>query len=335
MLINIDVIPYSHCMTIIRRMSFFVIVAFAFLNPIFAELKIKDYSFSVSPKVGVIYGQSEEIVYKYPNSRRYESELLWDLKPLFYAGLSADFGPSNPFARHGLISSLSFKAGLPLKTGIMVDHDWMNQNNNYLTHYSRHDAIIKHSFLADASLGYSFRLTSFFSVGVFGEFSFMNFFWSANDGYLQYPESYSSGEYSEWNSSLSEIHLYGKIITYNQNWFILAPGVSLSGQFGRFFSVKGIFNYSPLIYCQDEDNHIKRNTVFNDFLYYGHYFKGGGTLVFSPSPRFDFNLSFSYSLIKNTRGDAEINGVTYTGIAGTGYSAFDMGLSMRIYFFGR
>ena len=100
MLIILYRIPYSHNMINIKRICLFVIFA-VIITPIYAESKIKSYAFSISPIIGGLYGVSEEIVYKDPNSKRLESELLWDLKPLFYAGLAADFGPTDFFAKHG------------------------------------------------------------------------------------------------------------------------------------------------------------------------------------------------------------------------------------------
>jgi hypothetical protein len=48
----------------------------------------------------------------------------------------------------------------------------------------------------------------------------------------------------------------------------------------------------------------------------------------------ELTLFLSYSSITGSRGDTYIYSLKYSGIAGGGYSAFDIGLSARMRFFG-
>lgn len=292
--------------------------------------------FSFSAGAGILYGRSEEIVYKSPESDLYSSELLWDLRPLVYTGVAADFGPHDPFSQNGLAAAFSFRFGLPLKTGIIEDRDWLNNNDNYMTHYSRHDAYSRRAILSGISFGYSWTLARFLALKAYGNFSYMNFSWSAEDGYIQYPSGNSSGSYPPWNNGLPKDYglSEGTLILYTQNWFILDPGISLAGRFGRFFSVEGNFNYSPLVFCFGKDDHLKRGTVFRDYLYFGHYLKGSCALVFSTGKNIDLSLYVSYTHITGTRGDTYAENTLYANSAGAAYRALDAGLAVK-YFTGQ
>ena len=98
-------------MPTIRKIGVLVSIIFLFMIlPAQAEGVFFDrYCLNLSPLAGMLYGHAEEIVYKYPKKAQYLSELLWDLKPLFYIGIAADLGPRNPFQNSGLIAAGSFK----------------------------------------------------------------------------------------------------------------------------------------------------------------------------------------------------------------------------------
>jgi outer membrane protease len=161
-------------MLTIKKIGVLVSIITIFLVPIGAETS----GFSISPTVGFLYGHAEEIVYKFPGSDLYLSELLWDLKPLLYAGIAFDFGPRDPFKHDGFTSALSLKYGLPLKTGIHENRDWDNFQNHHLTHFSRHDAFSRGAFFFDISAGYSWRLNTTLALITYGMFTYMRLSWS-------------------------------------------------------------------------------------------------------------------------------------------------------------
>jgi len=326
--------PYSHTMSNIGKITLFVIFIAVFLPPVFAEENQSGFGFSIVPSIGIINGQANEIVYKSSNSNMFESELQWNMEPLFYAGLAADFGPVNNFARHGFVGNLSFKFGFPQKAGIMEDRDWLDLYwvpSGTLTNYSRHDNFSERAILADLSLGYSFPLLDFIALGANLDFSFMHYYWIAKDGYYQYLTQ-------EGQTSINDIKpvaVKGNVLEYAQNWLILSPGVFIKFRLGRFFSLNGNFNYSPFIYCADKDVHPLKNTTYEDFLYYGQYLKGSGGITFSPLDYLDLTLFLSYSSISDSRGDTYINSIKYPEpIAGGGYSALEIGLLVKLRFFG-
>ena len=327
-------------MPTIRKICLLVSIVFSSLAPAGAQTGIERYSVAISPLLGLLYGQGEEILYKYPDSDQYASQLLWDLKPLLYAGLALDFGPRDPFHRNGINAAGSLKFGFPFKTGFIEDRDWMNPENDWLTHFSKHDAYSTSAILADISAGYSWRLTHYLALSAYGEFSFMYLSWSGDNGYAQYPE-YSAGDnYPPWNDTLRKRYFSGKNILYTQIWFVFSPGVSVKGKLNKFISLEGFINYSPLIYATARDDHLLQPArTFGDFLYFGHHFRVGSKFFFSPLKNLDLSLSLSYRLITGSRGDSYWK---YTGVdvsdyvsknydGGAGHSALDISLAVKIY----
>jgi len=318
-------------MSNIGKIFAFVIFICLFPLPVFAEEKQSGYGFSITPSFSMVYGQANEIVYKNSITSDFLSELQWDIMPLLYAGLAVDFGPVDNFAKHGLIGSLSFKMGIPQQTGIMTDRDWQYIDSNALTDYSRHDNFSERAIMADLSFGYSFPLLNFIALGANLDFSFMHYYWIAKDGYYQYLNPGQT-----WADEIPKVNVEGRVLEYTQNWFILSPGIFIKFRLGSYFSLNGNFNYSPLIYCADRDEHPLKNTTYQDFLYYGRYLKGSGGLTFSPLDYLDLTLFLSYSSITNSRGVTYINSQKYPyPIAGGGYFAFEIGLSARFRLFGK
>ena len=313
-------------MVTIKKISILVILGSLFLTFAVAETRVN--SFSVSPTVGILYGQAEELVYKYPNSDQYMSELLWDIKPLFCIGITADFGPHDPFRQNGFIAALSFKYGIPLKTGMLENRDWVSPSHNDLTHFSWHDANSRGAFLLDISAGYSWSINDFLAITAYGEFTFNRFSWSGKDGQYMLPPT----------SNIPQ----GEVIRYTQNWFILAPGLSLKWKPSLLFSLEGNFNYTPLIYCHARDDHFLRkhlisgdHITFFDYLFWGHYLKGGGEFAFSPVKKLDFLLNISYTFMTGTRGYTLVRGFREAEDAGAGYSALGFGIAVRLRPFDR
>jgi len=317
---------------IIRKISGLIILAAFFLSSAFAENGVGNYGFTLSPNIGILYGQSEEIVYKEPPLQNiYLSELLWDLKPLLYAGLGVDFGPLDSTGKKGFAAALLFKAGLPARTGIIEDRDWISPPNEvYLTHYSRHDAYTKTAIFLDVSAGYLWRFFDSLALNAHGEFSYMHFSWSGTGGYSQYSV------YFPWDSNLPKTYYAGEVIQYRQNWFILSPGITLDWKMNRLFSMKTNFSFSPLIYCSDRDDHLLTDITFLDYLYFGRYLKAGGEVILSPSQNTGISLFASYKHISGVRGN------TFQGTrllaedsAGAALSSLDMGLTVKFRLTGR
>jgi len=337
-------------MPVIKNRYILAGIFFLSLSFVSAESKLDGYSLFTHTYTGILYGQAQEIVYKYPGENQFLSQLHWDLKPLIYLGFGADFGRSKPFEKNGFIAALSCKFGLPLKTGSHENRDWLNPDNEWQTHYSWHDAYSQNAFHFDLSCGYSWYLDNTFTIRFHADFSFMGYTWSGEDGYIQYPTN-SSGEYiyetaPEWHNNLKKDYVSGIVIVYTQSWFLVSPGISFKAKLGSKFGLEGHFNYSPLAFCIARDDHLfglnsrySKGASYWDVLQFGEYISAGSKLSFLPNQFFDLSLSASYRFIDKIRGrtykrDTGIgnNQAYMTSLDGGGarYSAFDIQLSARL-----
>jgi len=337
-------------MPVIKNRYILAGIFFLSLSFVSAESKLDGYSLFTHTYAGMLVGKSEEIVYKYPNEKQFLSQLYWDLKPLVYLGFGADFGKREPFEENGIIASVSFKFGLPLKTGSHENRDWLNPDNEWQTHYSWHEAYSQNAFHFDMYCGYSFRIDETFSIRFHGDFSFMSYTWSGENGYLQYPTN-SSGEYiyetaPKWHKNLKKDYVSGMIIFYTQSWFMISPGISFKARLGPHFRLEGNFNYSPLVFCIGRDDHLfglnsrySKGASYWDVLSMGEYINPGAKLSFLPNQFFDLSLSLSYRYITKIRGrtykrDTGMGNneayMTSLDGGGAGYSAIDIQFMARL-----
>jgi outer membrane protease len=290
------------------------------------------YTFSVSPLAGFLYGQGEEIMYKGERNGAYQSELLWDIKPLVYSGAVLDVSRKNP---PGFFYSISLKFGFPMSSGIMEDRDWLAPNGA-LSHYSRHDSKIDEAWLHDFLGGISLPLGSRALFKPFLGVSYTRLKWTAFEGYTKYGNS----PYLPLEDSDPEEPISGRIVSYTQEWMVLLFGVSLSYVFHPRFSAGLSLRISPLLYFTGVDDHYKREPEirFSDYILGGLYLEPGGEAVFSFNKRFSAGLYVSWRYIKGSHGFSysETGGDLYpkaTGyIAGAALQTLDSGFRMSFRF---
>jgi outer membrane protease len=300
------------------------------------------YTFSVTSSAGFLYGYGEEIVYKYPGEETYVSQLLWNMKPLFYFGGALDFSRIKPMERLGFFTGLSLKFGFPGNTGIMEDRDW-NTPEDLLSNYSRSDNYTEGALLFDYSLGMTIPLRSFALFKVFWGLSWMSFHWTGRDGYLLYPKT-AGGSYlydAPLDDSAEKEPLYGPAISYSQDWLMTYPGISLLVPLGAWFKADIAFQISPLIFCLARDNHLLTASEYEDYVFGGLYLEPRGELTFSPHRRVDLSLYVSYRFLKGAHGKSygRKTGVGQSGEfyqyardVGAAWYALDSGLSLKIRF---
>ncbi|MDR1218352.1 MAG: omptin family outer membrane protease [Treponema sp.] len=322
---------------IILFFSFFANVFF--LRPaLYAEPRA--YTFSTSVSAGFLYGQSEEIVYK-NSAGDYLSQLLWDMKPLFYYGYALHFERSKPLQRAGFFTNLSVKYGAPSNTGVMEDRDWQDTRDHRLTHFSLHDNFTETMMLFDVKAGGSFPVFHRVVLKVYGLLSFMDFSWGSFNGYMQYASG-SNGQYDEWSDSIRKTYFEGRIIGYDQTWIVFGAGFSLTLPVALPQGVLGVglaFDISPFIRGVGVDNHWIRKMQFNDYLIGGVFLEPGLFVDFSFGRRIAFALSVSWRLLINAIGDTYIYSAFQDALyldsisfnsGGAGLSVLDLGLSISI-----
>ena len=321
-------------------LSILVILIGGFLsvNSANCQEQTRKYSFSAGNQFGFVYGQAFEIVYPVPNSTKGEllSELIWDMKPVFYYGMYMDFGRTDISGGPGFFSSLSFKAGVPGDTGIMENRDWRSWENDALTDFSSHTNKTREFYWLDIATGISFPVKTYFYVKPYLFASWMRFSFTGRDGYGEYARSKpsSSQTYHPINDNPMTYTFTGDVITYEQNWLLAAAGISFGRKFRNFFSCDLSFQISKLTYCAAVDEHIDRRIVFMDFTGWSLYIEPKASVSFTMQ-QLELSLEAAYRYIDKTRGETYIkrgegNFYLSEGDAGAGLSLLDMGLLFKI-----
>ena len=331
-----------------------IITAFAVFVIIFCPIAAaQEYSFSVEPQFGIYYAQAEEIVY--PSASRYPlkskgdllSQLLWDIKPLYYYGIRCNYSLDLPKAADGFFSSLTIRTAIPGLSGVMEDRDWRSIQNNNLTDYSSHDNHTDFFLWADFSAGFSFAVRPKLFIKAQLAFSYMNFCFSGMNGKGTYARetSYQSGIFSPITVNPRIVTFTGQVISYSQEWFCLLPGVSVEYKFFNVFSGELLFQISPLNFCNDTDKHYKTAPVslYKDYLFGGLFIEPRLTFTFSPVKQFGVSLETAYRYIVGTKGLAYYRslgtGADFTGAsdvfdrageAGAGLKLFDCAVMVKI-----
>ena len=287
-------------------------------------------TFSLGVSFGTVFGQAKELVYPTTDTKgELLSELLWDMKPLFYFNLQAEFGRTNPLSALGFYSSLSFKMGLPGDSGILQDRDWMSIENNGLTHFSEHTNKTGSFYWLDAKIGLSIPVKSFFYLKPFINGSWMYFSFSGRDGYGTYARYKGCAPDCEINKhsplckrDFSDIYypiddnpyLHSfegeEVIRYHQHWLLIAPGISIGTNIFYPLSFELSFQISPFTYCAAVDNHIGRSAFFNDYTAWGIFLEPKGIISYSIG-RFDLSLEAAYRYIGKTKGKTFINNSSF------------------------
>jgi outer membrane protease len=325
---------------------------------------LNGHSLSLGAGIGVLYGESEEIVYRDGTSRDYLSQLLWDMKPLVYAGIDGAYHWQKPGNAWGIFTDTTFKFGFPGITGVMEDRDWIFRDPYYknvpsavyntLTHYSVHDNKTENAVLADVDIGISFQIRSFL-IKTYFSYNIMYFYWKGQGGSaLHLPEDVNGDGKIDPDDATEIGHGYYPnstvVIDYRQTWHVVSPGVSFYGEFNRYFTGEIGFKISPLIWCISVDRHFLGLGGYNkitDILDIGLFIEPSLSFSFIPTDRFFLSLSAQYRNISLVRGDKayyygdnsetyqkyRIQSQTHKNGGGVGYSMLDVGLTAKFNLF--
>ena len=323
-----------------------IIVSCISVAPVFAEgLQAADiqpsYAFSFSPQFGFVWGHAEEIVYATGNTvSPVLSELLWNMKPVFYYGFLMDLSRIEPRDRWGFFTELSLKFGIPAFSGRHENRDWMSVENSDVTHFSRHSNFTRELFLADLLAGCSFPLRRAMLLKAYVNVSFMRFSFTGNDGtgtYAYESGGSGSGKYDSIDDNSAYHAVFdGTVISYTQEWFIAAPGVSFGWYFYKNCFGEISFLISPLVLCADMDEHKERNIQYRDYIRGGIMLEPGIRLSVDAGKWLDISWELAWRYIALSRGitywRSPIGAGTYVlgGEAGAGLSMLSSGLYFRI-----
>jgi outer membrane protease len=260
----------------------------------------QDVTFTATTGAGMMYGVARELVYSvYKSESGLLSELDWDLRPLAYAKAALTVN-----AGRGFVASVDVRLGIPAKTGLMTDSDWKNYPYNgstAKTHYSQNDCFSERAILLDSQIGWQFPLAGWITLRPFVGFDFMEFKWSARDGYYEYPPE-GKPPYTPWYSGENHLPMSGVSIVYQQTWFIPAAGVEAKLRFGNDLSASVAFAFSPVLFCNDLDDHIFARYAFYDYSWGGFMLEPKVSLDWEVTPRTRLSLAVSFRHIEGLVG---------------------------------
>ena len=303
---------------------------------------IKSYGFTISPQAGFVYGQALEYVYPANTKGELLSELRWDMKPVFYLGLQAEFGKKDMMSEAGFFSSLSFKIGIPGDSGVMEDRDWQSIENSALTNFSSHTNKTRQFFSLDASIGATVPVKTILLIKPFISGSWMHFGFTGRDGSYKYARDKSGNPFINTNTYFpidDNPHtgtLKGDVIKYKQDWLLLSPGIAIGLKAFYPFSVFVSFGVSLFTYCSSRDDHLdpSKQETYLDFTNAGLLYEPSVSISYS-FKRIEHSIEFSYRHIGKTRGDVyqeDIFGYIYfPNRAGAGLSMTDMRYLLKIH----
>jgi len=300
----------------IAVLSFLVIILLP-LFPAFSQEQSgnRAYSFSLGTQLGFVHGQSLEFVYQGNNTGELLSELRYDMEPVFYLGLQADFGRADLMSAPGVFTSLSFKIGIPGDSGTHQNRDWRIAGT--LTDFSSHTNKTRDFYWLDALFGISIPVRSNFYITPFLSGSWMHLAFTGRDGHGFYI----------WRTPPDVSFEGSEVIHYKQDWFIIAVGFSAGTNIFYPFSFAFSFQISPFSHCIATDQHLTNNRTFRDNTARGLFLEPRGRVSFALN-RFDFSLEAAYRYIGRTIGPSRIDDgntghFVPSGDAGAGLSLFD------------
>ena len=294
-----------------------------------------DITVTASTGAGIMYGLARELVFNTSASgMAYTlSELDWDIKPIFYTKAALALNTSVGFA-----ASLDVRMGVPGKAGFIGDSDWLNyyQYGDYRkTNFSQSDSYMERAILLDVQVGWEIPLANWVSLQPFLSFNFMDLKWTARDGYYQNPSG------GPWNpsshplfpdySTEPKLSISGTGIIYQQTYFYPAVGVAVKFMAGDDFGITASFAFSPLVFCNDMDNHLLASEDFYENMAGGVLLEPKVSLEWQVSGRARLSLDVSYRHIEGLVGATSvvITGVNQTpGLVAASYqngagAAFD------------
>ena len=266
----------------------------------------QEFSLTTGTSTGVILGIARELVL---SGSYVVSELDWPLLPAVFVGTAVNL--TTPV---GFVASLEVQAAVPTPTGTMTDSDFLN-GDGVKTHYSQSDSILTGALIATVQAGWSIPLPDQeFTLAPFLQFEYMQFKWTAENGYLQYPPTgQSSPNYTPWFPGETKVPIYGTGIIYTQTYLIPAVGIKGSIQALESLTVNFSLAISPYMWCFDLDEHLFRFLRFYDNLRGGIMIEPSLSAALKITPRATVTLEARYRHISGLVGDTVEVGTGATG----------------------
>jgi len=308
----------------------FPTVAQSMSSPIEMHAPAQSYTASISSSVGVWMGIAKEFVY---TSGYTLSELDWSLSPVVYYGSRLTIS-----TRNGFEALMEVKSGFSGLSGSITDSDYLN-GDGVKTHFSKHDCYTERAISLDVRAGWPAIAAPGFVVSILGVLDALDYKWSAQDGYLQYPPE-TTAPYTPWSESTTKTGIVGTGIIYEQGY--LALGMMVDARFRLNSSMSGAIGlgFSPIALCSDIDNHLFTGVDYYETMSGGYLLHAEASMEIRIRPNSILSLGGSYRQIQGLIGNTTMvytsasasPGVTSTFSNSAGASLSVIDLSMRITF---
>lgn len=294
----------------------------------------ENFTFSITPKAGVMYGQIDEYVFSKISKASQDkmSELNWDIKPAVTIGAEIDATAGKWFYFGG-----NLRTAFQGKTGSMIDRDWRNidyDKNNIallnsgtsqtaLTNYSSHDNYLSDYYAFSGKIGLNIPSVPktnlrLLLMGKYEHIKFDGKNGGGKDGYTIGPSGISSGVVDDYGPYFDigcgktrpkDFSDVGKVISYEQFKSYFYIGFDADTTAVPHVYLKGAFYWSPSFTVNAYDTHWTNLAAGYDGRFFD-YIKGSGALETDFQAAFSFNknhslgLDFSWEYIPVTKGDS-------------------------------
>ncbi|MBD3305140.1 omptin family outer membrane protease [candidate division KSB3 bacterium] len=220
-----------------------------------------------------------------PEGGGWKSELAWDLENVVYLGVNASATFLKDFQ-----TNVGFWKSVTEDSGLMKDSDWLFADyGDSRAVYSESDITVD-AFHLDINFRYNLLRSETLLLGPMVGYSYRNWQWETGEGYQT-----SINPYQFYSGPLPPAGESPPSITYEQQLQIPYVGVALSLFPERFLLNSNVYAlYSPLAYCEDEDDHVLRsklNTGESD----GTFFAVGGDIRWQYRNRWSFTGKVTYT----------------------------------------
>lgn len=186
------------------------------------------FSFEISPRFGVSFGQVDEILYS--SDDEICSLLQWEQNPLFDAGVSVNTEINN------FCFLFAFDYSLPIPSGYMNDYDW---EGNQIYSHSVHPINKIVNLNAETEFAYRWQLIPEFCIkpSLLLQYNFCSF---------------ESGNGECWRNN-RHIKVYG--IDYLRHSFFIFTGLCIEASLPANLYIKSDFYLSPFSFQYGYDYH--------------------------------------------------------------------------------
>lgn len=279
---------------------------------------LSNIHFSLSPYVQFLYGnQYESVYFNNSNSTRLLSQLVWDQKPLYIGGLQIRTGYNDFFL------NASIQSALPkTNCGTVADSDWLNVQDFPLcsdtaaaikTNYTDSICKLDSYYELNTQVGYTFHLTSDFSMTPYAEFnySYSSYYAMGCTGsYYDTRYTESTGYYGTYDDDEHSYPIYFNSSTatmqLQRSSYFTWAGLTYCYEPSKRFNVSLSFSLSAFEYVQSLDTHLLRKFYFLDIM--SGYLNG-----------IKIALNTSYSFTKQQSLHATIGGTLLDEVTGNDY----------------